>query len=179
MKNIKIIAMDMDGTLTEFLLQSSMAPLYEKGYFRNLPPHREVVEAVKMLILQHPQIEVFALSAYLVDSPYALQEKNEWMDAHLPEMNAAHRIFIPNGADKRAYVHAICEDDVLLDDYTKNLLRWQPSRGIKLINAINHTKKTWSAASVRYDRPAALLAQDILRAMDAPCGQEGNYEDRL
>jgi 5'(3')-deoxyribonucleotidase len=177
--NRRRLFVDTDGTLTEFLPQSSMAPLYEKGYFRHLPPHVEVVEAVKLLILQYPQIEVFALSAYLIDSPYALQEKNEWMDAYLPQMDAAHRIFVPNGADKRAYVHEICEDDVLLDDYTKNLLRWQPSRGIKLINAINHTKKTWNAAMVHYDRPAALLAADILRAMDAPCGKEGIYENRL
>jgi hypothetical protein len=156
---------DMDGTLTEFLPQASMEPLYKQGYFRNLPPHQSVVEAVRRLICEHDEIEVFVLSAYLPDSPYALAEKHAWVDAYLPELDAAHRCFVVNGSDKRACIADIREDDALLDDYTRNLLRWQPSRGIKLINAINHTKGTWQGAMVHYDRPADVLAQDILAAM--------------
>ena len=156
---------DMDGTLTEFLPQESMAPLYVKGYFRNLPPHVRVVEAIRYLLRAHPEIEVYILSAYLTDSVYALAEKQAWVDTYLPELDAQHRIFVPNGSDKRSCIDDIREDDVLLDDYTKNLLRWQPSRAIKLINAINHSKKTWQAASVRYDLPAAVLAEDIVQAM--------------
>ena len=156
---------DMDGTLTEFLPQASMAPLYEKGYFRNLPPHVGVVQAIRSLILDHPEVEVYILSAYLTDSPYALDEKNAWVDAYLPQLDAAHRLFVPNGSDKRACIRDLRANDVLLDDYTKNLLRWQPSRGIKLINAINHTKKTWTGASVRYDTAPSALVEDICRAM--------------
>ena len=155
---------DMDGTLTEFLPQSSMAPLYVKGYFQNLPPHREVIEAVRMLHRKN-EIEVFILSAYLVDSEYALAEKNAWVDRYLPEIDAAHRLFVPNGSDKRACIGDIRPDDALLDDYTKNLLRWQPSRAIKLINAINNTKGTWTGPLVRYDRAASELVSDILQAM--------------
>ncbi len=171
---------DMDGTLTEFLPQSSMEPLYKRGYFSSLPPHVQVIDAVRTLILEHPQIEVYVLSAYLTDSPYALAEKNEWVDRYLPEMDAAHRIFVPNGSDKRACVNDVREDDVLLDDYTKNLLRWQPSRAIKLINGINHTKKTWKWASVHYDRPAACLAKDILSAMQATDpSHRSEHENRI
>ena len=156
---------DMDGTLTEFLPQQSMAPLYKEGYFRNLPPHSNVVEAIRLLICECEEIEVFMLSAFLPDSQYALQEKNELVDTYLPELDAAHRCFVVNGSDKRACIRDIRDDDVLLDDYTRNLLRWQPSRGIKLINAINHTKGTWQSHKVYYDRPAAQLANDILAAM--------------
>lgn len=159
---------DMDGTLTEFLPQVSMAPLYEKGYFRNLPPHVGVVQAIRLLILEHPEVEVYILSAYLTDSPYAFDEKNAWVDAYLPQLDAAHRLFVPNGSDKRACIKDIRADDVLLDDYTKNLLRWQPSRGIKLINAINNTKKTWTGSFVRYDIDPSVLVDDICRAMREP-----------
>ena len=158
---------DMDGTLAEFLPQESMAPLYEKGYFRNLPPQINVVEAVRLLIREYPQVEVFLLSAFLPDSPHSLAEKNAWVDAYLPELDEAHRCFVVNGSDKRACVADIRKDDVLLDDYTRNLLRWQPSRGIKLINAINHTKGTWKSHKVFYDRPADVLAKDIFSAMQA------------
>ena len=158
---------DMDGTLTEFLPQASMEPLYQQGYFRNLPPHSNVVAAVRSLICHHTEIEVFVLSAYLPDSLYALAEKHAWVDEYLPELDTAHRLFVPNGSDKRACVADIREDDVLLDDYTRNLLRWQPSRGIKLINAINHTKGTWKSFMVHYDTPAEELTQDILHAMRA------------
>ena len=156
---------DMDGTLTEFLPQASMEPLYEQGYFRNLPPHKNVVEAIRRLICEHDEIEVFVLSAYLPDSPYALSEKHAWVDVYLPELDEAHRCFVVNGSDKRACIADIREDDALLDDYTRNLLRWQPSRGIKLINAINHTKGTWKGCMVYYDRPADVLIRDILAAM--------------
>ena len=124
-----------------------------------------MVGAVKELMRSHPEIEVHVLSAYLTDSPYALSEKNAWVDAYLPELDAAHRIFVPNGSDKREWVGGVREDDVLLDDYTQNLLRWQPSRAIKLINAINHTKKTWKDAAVHYDRAPQALAGDIVQAM--------------
>ena len=156
---------DMDGTLTEFLPQESMAPRYEKGYFRNLPPHENVVAAIRCLLSAHPEIEVHILSAYLTDSPYALAEKNAWVDNYLPELDVSHRLFVPNGSDKRACIGDVREDDVLLDDYTKNLLRWQPSRAVKLINAINHTKKTWKNAAVYYDHDPATLAAEIVQAM--------------
>lgn len=156
---------DMDGTLTEFLPQKSTEPLYQKGYFYRLPPHGNVVAAVKELILWHPEIEVFSLSAYLVDSPYALEEKNAWIDRYLPELDRPHRIFVPNGSDKKEWIGGAREDDVLLDDFTQNLLRWQPFRGIKLINAINHTKGTWQGERVYYHHTPSELAQEILYAM--------------
>ncbi len=156
---------DMDGTLTEFLPQKSTEPLYQKGYFYHLPPQDNVVAAVRDLTLRHPEIEVFILSAYLVDSPYALAEKNAWVDRYLPEIDRPHRIFVPNGSDKKEWIGGMRKDDVLLDDYTQNLLRWQPLRGIKLINAINHTRRTWQGEVVYYHHTPCELAQEILFAM--------------
>lgn len=158
---------DMDGTLTEFIPQLSTAPLYEKGYFRNLPPQEKVVEAIKRIIFDHPyEIEVFVNTAYLVDSKWAFQEKMDWLDEHLPEVDINHRIFIPCGENKKDYIVGFNEErDVLLDDYTHNLLKWSPGRGIKLLNGINHSKGTWKGDMVSAEREPDELALAIVYAV--------------
>ena len=136
---------DIDGTLAVFKPVDTLETLYEKGYFLNLAPHENVVAAVKEIVTNHPEIEVNILSAYLTDSQYALQEKNEWLDRYLPEIDQTHRIFVPCGSDKKEGIGGIRSDDFLLDDYTHNLNEWQPpARGIKLLNAINHTRGSWA-----------------------------------
>jgi len=53
-----------------------------------------------------------------------------------------------------------------LDDYTKNLVLWQPpARGIKLLNGINHTRGTWPHDRLSYQKEANDLAADIIRVM--------------
>ncbi len=158
---------DMDGTLAVFKPVDEMETLYEEGYFKTLEPQRNVVEAVRQIIKNHPEIEVNILSAYLTDSSYALKEKNEWLDRYLPEIDREHRIFMPCGTDKKeAIKDGIRSNDFLLDDYTKNLNEWQPpARGIKLLNSINHTRGSWPHDRIRYDRNPAELAQGIVTVM--------------
>lgn len=156
---------DMDGTLAEFKSIDALEQLYEEDYFLSLKPLENVVQAVKILIKEHPELEVCILSAFLTDSPFALQEKNKWLDTYLPEVDEAHRIFTPCGQDKKNYID-IREQDVLLDDYTHNLTLWQPpARGIKLLNGINHTKGSWKGACIQYDKEAEGLVKDILTAL--------------
>ncbi|MFT9076319.1 5' nucleotidase, NT5C type [Ethanoligenens sp.] len=162
----KRLFVDMDGTLAVFRPVNTLETLYERGYFLNLSPHQNVVEAVKKLI-QSKEAEVFVLSAFLSDSPHALTEKNIWLDKHLPEIDTAHRIFLPCGEDKKEHIPGgIRPDDFLLDDYTHNLVQWQPpARGIKLLNGINHTHGTWPHDRLRYDKQPSELATNILRIM--------------
>ena len=138
---------DMDGTLAVFKSCDTLEKLYEKGYFRNLPPQKAVLNAVKELC-KNPDFEVYVLSAVLMDSEYALKEKNEWLDEYLPEVDASRRIFMPCGEDKKAYVD-LKEGDLLLDDYTKNLIDWEPpGTGVKLLNGINHTNESWRGNTI-------------------------------
>lgn len=155
---------DMDGTLAVFKPVDEMETLYEEGYFKTLAPQRNVVEAVRKIIKEHPEIEVNILSAYLSDSQYALQEKNEWLDRYLPEINQEHRVFVPCGTDKKEGIRdGVRKTDFLLDDYTKNLHEWQPpARGIKLLNGINHSRGTWVYDCLRHDRTADSLAAAIV-----------------
>lgn len=157
----------MDGTLAVFHPVDELETLYEKGYFLNLEPQKNVLAAIRELTVNHTEIEVNILSAYLSDSPYALQEKNEWLDRFLPEIDRDHRIFVPCGTDKKEGVRGgIRENDFLLDDYTKNLNEWQPpARGIKLLNGINHSRGTWIHDRLRHDRDALSLTSAILSIM--------------
>lgn len=158
---------DMDGTLAVFQPVDELEALYEKGYFEKLAPHQNVVDAIRELSINCPEIEVFILSSVLADSRYALEEKNRWLDRLLPEVDKAHRIFPPCGADKKDFVPGgIRESDCLLDDYTKNLTLWQPpAKGIKLLNGINATKGSWSHDRIRYDKPVPELVKSILSSM--------------
>lgn len=157
---------DMDGTLAVFKPVDEMETLYEEGYFLNLTPQENVVEAIREIALYYPDIEVNILSAYLTDSKYALQEKNEWLDKHLPEIDQDHRVFVPCGTDKKEGIKGIRSNDFLLDDYTKNLNEWQPpARGIKLLNGINHTRGSWPHDRIRHDRDSKTLASCIVSIM--------------
>lgn len=158
---------DMDGTLAVFKPVDEMETLYEEGYFLNLTPQENVVEAVREIVANQPDIEVNILSAYLTDSKYALQEKNEWLDRYLPEIDRNHRIFVPCGTDKKEGIReGIRSNDFLLDDYTKNLNEWQPpARGIKLLNGINHTRGSWLYDRIRHDREPQTLASCIVSVM--------------
>lgn len=153
---------DMDGTLAVFNQIDKLETLYEQGYFANLTPQVNVVDAVRM-VQARDEIEVFVLSAVLTDSKYAQAEKNEWLNLYLPEIDERHRIFVPCGEDKTMYVpDKILEEDVLLDDYTVNLNAWEPpAKGLKLLNGINGTKGTWQKSRISIEHSADELADMI------------------
>jgi Uncharacterized protein conserved in bacteria len=150
---------DMDGVLTEWKPSKNSIDLYEEGYFRYLLPQVHVVRAIKKLITNQV-CEVFSLSAYLMDSNYALQEKKEWLNEHIPEIPSSSRIFVPCGSDKHAALPGgIRPDDILLDDYTRNLLAWADyAVGIKLLNGINHTHGTWKGYCVTHTSEHGLVS---------------------
>ena len=168
---------DMDGTLAVFTPVDTLETLYEEGYFLHLKPQQNVVDAVKQIITNNPEIEVFILSAYLSDSAYALKEKNTWLDHFLPEIDQKHRIFMPCGCDKKQAIQGgIRSNDYLLDDYTANLNAWEPpAKGIKLLNGINHTKGTWLKNRIRMNRKPQELATLIISVMK---GKTQIYDDK-
>jgi len=167
---------DMDGTLAVFQPITKLETLYEQGYFYDLKPNTNVVEAIRN-ITANQEVEVYILSSVLSDSEYALEEKNAWLDKYLPEIPRDHRIFPPCGQDKKDFIpDKIRRNDYLLDDYTTNLLLWQPpARGIKLLNGINHSSGTWRYDRIRYDKTAGIIEKDILSVMQ---GQQHIFDDK-
>lgn len=167
---------DMDGTLAEFKVVTYQEQLFEERYFADLKPHENVVDAIKDIIENQPDIEVYVLSAYLTDSDYALDEKNEWLDRYIPEIDKEHRVFVPCGSDKKAVISNLSQADYLLDDYTENLLSWvPPGKAIKLINDINHTHGTWKEDCIRYDRDPSDISGLI---SDVVMGNTRNYDTK-
>lgn len=157
------IFVDMDGTLARWSYVSQDV-LHSDGYFASLQPQNNVQEAVEVLAKDN---EVFILSAYIQDSDYALRDKNIWLDKFMPFMSAENRLFVPYGSDKYDYVPGgVRPDDVLLDDYTPNLIGWakHSGTGVKLLNGINHTHKTWNGAMANADDAPCEIAKIIAEA---------------
>ncbi len=154
---------DMDGTLAVFNKAASPEELLREGYFRDLQPMQNVVDSIREIIQKHPEIEVNILSAVLPDSPYAVAEKNAWLDEHLPEVDSAHRFFPLCGTDKASAIPGgIRENDYLLDDYTHNLNQWwPPEHAIKLLNGINDTRGSWQHSRVDAASAPDKIAADI------------------
>lgn len=147
------VFVDMDGVLARFNNEiSSMEVLYEKGYYSSLEPLENVVKAVSDLI-DNADAEVYILSAVL-DSEYAADEKRVWLQKYLPKIDKDHIIFSEYGYPKSNYIPGgIKSNDVLIDDYTKNLDEWTAAgaKGIKLINDINNTNQSWKGIRVNFD----------------------------
>lgn len=70
---------DMDGTLVTWKQAACFEELLQENYFRDLPPYKEVVDAINWLNSTYPEIDVHILSAYMPENPYSVNEKtNGW-----------------------------------------------------------------------------------------------------
>lgn len=155
------IFVDMDGTLAKFNPIAKIEDLYEQGYFAALEPQQNVVDAVKLLC-EDSRFEVYILSSVL-DSEYALQEKNQWLDAHLPQVDTEHRLFPSYGETKQSVIpNGLQPTDTLFDDYSLNLHAWcPPGQAIKCMNGINGTNGTWQGARVFHTDAPEQIAEEI------------------
>lgn len=145
------VFVDMDGTLAKFNVTPEER-LMERGYFLNLQPNWDILNNVKQLAKEDNGIEVYIISAVLMDSDYAEDEKKQWLDIYLPEIPEENRIFTPckSGINKADYVQGgIKASDVLIDDYSKNLFQWRRSggTGLKAVTDMNNSTGTWLADS--------------------------------
>lgn len=166
---------DMDGTLAKFQPIRVLEDLYEQGYFERLPPQQNVVDAVKCVCNSAPDTEVFILSSVLTDSAFAKKEKESWLNRYIPEIDAGHRIFLSCGDHKTLYAPgAIEKGDLLLDDYTRNLVDWKRAggTGVKLLNGINHTHGSWCGARINCTYAPTHLANALLAIADGRCVQD-------
>lgn len=152
---------DMDGVLAVWNTGASIEEVASPGYFRNLMPMENCVRAVRDLIQNGKAI--YILSSVFEDS-HSINEKNKWLDQYLPEIPHANRLFVPYSMKKHEFLEKEMEnlkkDDVLLDDYTKNLQEWH-GIGIKMLNGINNTNGTWRGYVVKSDMHHEKLAKQI------------------
>lgn len=139
----KRVFIDMDGTLARFHDEEQyLERMFEKGFFRNLKPFEDLIGTMQLFVRHCPDVEVYILSA-TVDGipPYCIDEKQDWLDMYLPQIDRQHRIFTKVGENKADYIpDGIHPSDTLIDDYNKNLEEWQAAGGlaVKAKNNINH-----------------------------------------
>ncbi len=161
---------DMDGTMAEYRRITALEELYERGYFSGLRPQENVVAAIRQLA-RSSSVQV-----------YALDEKNAWLDRYLPELGQEQRIFVPCGESKALYISSyLCPEDILLDDYTVNLEDWRMhgGTGIKLLNGINHTRRSWDGARLSMTRPPGQLADALLTVAKGGMIRDDRPQDQL
>lgn len=60
---------DMDGTLAAWQQAACFEDLLQENYFRDLPPYQTVVDAVRILCNAHPELDIYALSAFMPENP--------------------------------------------------------------------------------------------------------------
>ena len=178
---------DMDGTLTEWrnieipmqlptdrIQRYINSVLYKEGYYRNLAPHKKMVEAIKQIIKEN-KIDVYILSCYLprhVDYPNSnpLNDKEEWLKQYFGNMIPDnHLIFVPDGEPKSSHIRFLNPgpQDTLLDDYTKNLNDWVKNgyNAIKVINSVNDTNGSWKGDRVYVTDNPKSIAQTITNSV--------------
>ena len=168
---------DMDGTIAEWrnlyidleeyegkyaITEKIDEILRTPGYFYSLRPNINLITAISMLY-KIGEIELFILSCCLPDTEAGSpkKEKNMWLDKFLPEIDKKHRIFVPDGKDKKHYIPKGAGDNFLLDDYTQNLRNFSVGTAIKFLNGINSNNKTWYGNKLSCTRTAKSFVDAI------------------
>lgn len=160
-KNRKRLYVDMDGTLAFWIKACSVEDCFAKGYFKDLPPQENIVKLINNFVEKHKDtVEVYVLSAVL-DTPYAIPEKTEWLKKYVPAINENNYIFVPYGQDKFKFIDDLDRDCYLFDDYTVNLLAWHKAGGtaIKCRSYCNHTNKTWNGPYIHTGFPLMIMEE--------------------
>jgi 5'(3')-deoxyribonucleotidase len=130
--------------------------MYEQGYFAKLPLY-SMATRLNDFAEKDTCVNVYILSA-CIDSKYCEQEKVEWLLKYMPNISPTNFIFTKIGESKVLKARTMVENfdeciNILLDDYTLNLEQWQAQSmlcmGVKFINGINDTTKSWQGARVK------------------------------
>ena len=173
------LLVDMDGTLARFHDEAQyIERMYEEGFFRDLKPFENMVEGIRLFMRQHPDTEVYVVSAKLAeDAPFCVSEKNAWLDKYLPEVDDSHRLFTDPGRSKAEYIPGgVSKNDYLLDDYNRglNMFLYDGGSAIKCHNNINQrglgahggeVGRMWMGPMVHTDDEPCLIAAGLAQEM--------------
>ena len=158
----------MDGVLAKFE-PASIEEMTSPGFFISRKPDMPVIQMMEM-VKQTSGMDVCILSAYLL--PMSKDEKIQWNEL-FTGIPLENQFYVPYGQDKNEFLEkfgGVKPDDVLVDDFTKNLTTWN-GIGVKLYNGINGSHGTWKGfpperppAPLRPKRPRMILPAARARA---------------
>ena len=131
------IFIDMDGTLTRLYDEQNYLDRFnEKGFYENLLPFESAIDAFERLA-EEKDFDLYILSA--TNGEFCEEEKNKWLDKHMPFIPKENRIFMPYTANKLDYIpYGLCPYDFILDDYNVILEKVTEGVPIKAVNNINN-----------------------------------------
>ena len=163
---MKRVFFDMDGVLAQWQEGMPIEFVSSPGYFARLPAEQNVVDALKMLA-QFSNIELHILSA-VFEEPHNVEDKQKWIDQVIgSDVKPQNIHFVPTDQRKSGAIGNIGPNDILIDDYSKNIREWEEDGGtaIKMFNAVNARKgKYYGAYTCTWLDPRQ-IAKDIVRVV--------------
>lgn len=120
---------DFDGVLARYYWGKDYETKIE-----SLPPE-PMVGVAKMLVELGCDVAVCSAVA----DAFEEKVKREWLAKNLPEVKS---LFFPKKGTNKSQFLKNHEDDILIDDFSKNLHEWN-GVGIKYLNGINNTHGSW------------------------------------
>lgn len=138
------VYVDMDGVQAVYGAGDTVEEMSAVGYFRNRPVQKNVIDFIKMIDADE-RFNVAILSA-VFDDDHSKEEKKQWLIEN--GLGGVDAIFTPCGACKADYIKT-SGINILIDDYSKNLLEWEKQGknflGIKFDNGINGNIGKWKS----------------------------------
>lgn len=157
-KYMKTFWIDMDGVLAQYHRKDYKCadPLFLHlggHYFRDLEPIMKMVDTVTRLDIEckkSGKAKVIILTGihYVTDALLEehIQDKMYWVQKYLPTIDINTQ-FMPAEGKKTTIAMLfkrarLTEDDILVDDFNKNLVEWEDHDGtaIKYLNGTNNAK---------------------------------------
>ncbi len=138
----KVLLVSMDNVLADLTggikdinnkiqLKDIYDALDKPAFFRTLKPIKPMIEAIKLFIKYHPDVEVFVFSTSKPDDPPSVYaQKNDWLNRFLPEVSQEKRIFITPDMDKSKFIEDHPEYAcTLIDSNIKSLSNFSNAGG--------------------------------------------------
>lgn len=144
---------DMDGVLVKYDRNAYKGdnPRFlrpNEHYYRDLEPDRKMLAFVDELIhsCRYTGDEVFILTSLPLSGSLfneQFHDKIVWLSRWVPAIDIDHIIIsVTNKRDAAEYINdcKLTANDILIDDYNKNLVEWNNANGtaIKYCNGINN-----------------------------------------
>lgn len=169
---------DMDGVVAEYKKEAYTGedPLWlrkNQHYFRGLNPDRKMLEVIDRM---HQRSRYTGDRIYLLTSipmngaifNEHFHDKISWAGTWLPYLGIdAILISVTSKRDAVEYIqnHQLSSNDILIDDYNKNLVDWQTHGGIsvKYCNGQNNPE-SFTGPKIYQDDSA----ESIIKLLDSP-----------
>ena len=169
---------DMDGVVAEYKKEAYTGedPLWlrkNQHYFRDLNPDRKMLEVIDRMHQRsrYTGDRIFLLTSIPMNGAIFnehFHDKISWAGTWLPYLGIdAILISVTSKRDAVEYIqnHQLSSNDILIDDYNKNLVDWQTHGGIsvKYCNGQNNPESFMGPKIYRDDS-----AESIIKLLDSP-----------